>query len=161
MERASAPFRAPGTRAQVSGRKPNAVSLGQAKLFGLLRGAFCTSGPVCTRTTEKICWPLGLRGKPGRGNAKRGVALGTLDAQHPVGNMPLCRSGPGYTRWISGGKPNFSDCYEGLSVLRALCAHNRPKRFVGPSGLQGKPSAAAPFVPTGWSLSSGYTRSTP
>jgi len=137
MERASAPFRAPGTRAQVSGRKPNAVSLGQAKLFGLLRGAFCTSGPVCTRTTEKICWPLGLRGKPGRGNAKRGVALGTLDAQHPVGNMPLCRSGPGYTRWISGGKPNFSDCYEGLSVLRALCAHNRPKRFVG---LRGSPA---------------------
>jgi hypothetical protein len=146
MERASAPFRAPGTRAQVSGGKPNAVSLGasqnfriatrgflyfgpyvytncrkdllapgasgeagqgqcetwccaaytgcaascrehasvpfrprvhaldlwrQAKLFGLLRGAFCTSGPVCTQSAEKICRPLRASGEAQRCGAIR------------------------------------------------------------------------------------------
>jgi len=37
---------------------------GRAKLFGLLALVFGAACSVCTQTAEKICSPLGLRGKP-------------------------------------------------------------------------------------------------
>ena len=160
-ERASAPVPRPEyTYSGFWGKAKRCIS-GASQTFRIATRGFLYFGPCVHTNCRKYLLAPGASGEAGQGQCETWCCAGYTGCAASCRERASVPFRPRVHALDLWRQAKISDCYKGLSVPRALYVHNRPKRFVGPSGLQGKPSAAAPFVPTGWSLSSGYTCSTP